>query len=250
MAKKAKNTASKELETEINQLTLEQEKKLALESAQRDVLSKINELEMKAEIVLEAERKNRLKREEEQRLEMLLDEVSKKKQEQKANPQPRNYEDRELQGREFAERDMYLRRFMKNQHMGKLFVDQADIPNDEVWFWASKEIMGRDNMKGLQNLFFDGWKTVKPHEAPSLCQTNENSIELGFKAQNMITVDASVLLKRKKDIHNLQLGVWYQRQREVENNAANITNSMSDERVSGAPVHVEVNEQYYSPVPF
>jgi hypothetical protein len=185
---------------------------------------------------LEAQHMERAKVEkadqESNRAEMLLDKIDREKAVAPEGKQSRNREAVEFQGREFTERQMLERRFWRSHNLGKLYVDPENIPADEVWFWAAKEITGIDNLKGINNLLSKEWTFVRPTECPELCRVNEYASEIGITQSNFITNDASILLKRPKWIHEVESNILLKRQHEVEQKVVNTTNSMSDDKVA------------------
>lgn len=162
---------------------------------------------------------------------MLLDKIEKEKGSPVA-AKSRNRESVEFQGREFTERQMYERRFWRSHNLGKLFIDPESIPADEVWYWAAKEIVGIDNLKGINNLLSKEWTFVRPTECPELCRVNEYASEIGITQSNFITNDASILLKRPKWIHEIEGNILLKRQHEVEQKVVNSTNQMSDDKIA------------------
>lgn len=192
-----------------------------------DLMAKIQELEEQ-----HMERAKASKAEaESNRAAMLLDKIEKEKG-NAVVANSRNREAVEFQGREFTERQMYERRFWRSHNLGKLFIDPESIPADEVWYWAAKEIVGIDNLKGINNLLSKEWTFVRPTECPELCRVNEYASEIGITQSNFITNDASILLKRPKWIHEIEGNILLKRQHEVEQKVVNSTNQMSDDKIA------------------
>jgi hypothetical protein len=135
---------------------------------------------------------------------------------------------------------MLERRLWRSHNLGKLFVDPENIPADEVWFWAAKEITGIDNLKGINNLLSKEWTFVRPTECPELCRVNEYASEIGITQTNFITNDACILLKRKKWIHEIERTILMKRQNEAEQKVVANTNQMSDDKV--AHTFIEFNQ--------
>ena len=163
---------------------------------------------------------------------MLLDKIDREKGSVETAKPSRNRESVEFQGREFTERQMLERRFWRSHNLGKLYVDPENIPVDEVWFWAAKEITGIDNLKGINNLLGKEWTFVRPTECPELCRVNEYASEIGITQTNFITNDASILLKRKKWIHEIEGNILMKRQNEAEQKVIATTNQMSDDKIA------------------
>lgn len=185
---------------------------------------------------LEAQHKARAEmakaEQESDRAAMLLDKIEKEKGSGAVAKQSRNREAVEFQGREFTERQMLERRFWRSHNLGKLYIDPESIPSDEVWYWAAKEIVGVDNLKGINNLLSKEWTFVRPTECPELCRVNEYASEIGITQTNFITNDASILLKRKKWIHEIESTILMKRQNEAEEKVVANTNQMSDDKVA------------------
>lgn len=205
-----------------------------LSITQDDLLNEIQALEKRHEEEKRIREENRANR--------LLEQIDQENEAKKSNGPSRNREAVEFQGREFEERQMYERRFWRSAHLGKLNIDPANIPADEVWYWAAKEVNGKDNLKHINNLLGKEWTFVRPHECPELCRVNEYAQEIGITQTNFITNDASILLKRKKWIHDIELNIWMKKQREVEESIVHTTNAMSDEKI--APTFVAFNNKY------
>lgn len=181
------------------------------------------------------------KRLKEQRSTRLLAQIDQENEARSANPESRNREAMEFKGREFEERQMLERRFWSSAHLGRLYINPENIPSDEIWYWAAKEVNGKDNLKHINSLLGKEWSFVRPHECPELCRVNEYAQEIGITQTNFVTNDASILLKRKKWIHDIEVDIWLRKQREVEEAIVHTTNSMSDEKI--APTFVAFNNK-------
>lgn len=166
------------------------------------------------------------------RASMLLDKIEQEKGSGAVAKSSRNREAVEFQGREFTERQMLERRFWRSHNLGKLYIDPESIPADEVWYWAAKEIVGVDNLKGINNLLSKEWTFVRPTECPELCRVNEYASEIGVTQTNFITNDASILLKRKKWVHEIESSILMKRQNEAEQKVITNTNQMSDDKIA------------------
>lgn len=181
---------------------------------------------------LEKQHAARRKSEEEKRANMLLDKIEKERaQEAEQQPQSRNRESVEFQGREFSQREMLERKFYQCNNLGKLFIDPNEVPADEIWYWAAKELKGKDNTRHINNLLFKEWQFVSPGEAPNACRINEYAQEHGHTQSNFITNEASILMKRKNWIHDIEMGILMKKQHEVESGVVAATNQMSDEQI-------------------
>lgn len=217
-----------------------------LQVTQDELMSQIEKLSRQHE--------DRRKSEEESRTHLLLDKIEKERMQAEAPaPQSRNRESTEFQGREFTQREMLERKFYQCNNLGKLYIDPNETPSDEIWYWAAKELKGKDNTRHINNLLFKEWEFVRPAEAPNACRVNEYAQENGYTQSNFIVNDASILMKRKKWIHDIEMNILLRKQHEVEDGVINSTNQMSDTQIPSrhAPQTKIVNhETFRSSIPY